>query len=141
MRVVTILEKKYPNFDGLNLTYETLEGLVKHNGPFLDLNKIPQTVKLSTNASSSMEEIRKFLFNKMYRNELVVKKLDKNALMIEKLFLLFIKDIHKLPEQWKYFNGQILSELSQKEKFRVIADYIAGMTDNYLKREYNKFYK
>lgn len=29
---------------------------------------------------------------------------------------------------------------SQKEKFRVIADYIAGMTDNYLKREYDKFY-
>jgi len=45
LRVVTILEKKYPNFDGLNLTYETLEGLVKHNGPFLDLNKIPQTIK------------------------------------------------------------------------------------------------
>ena len=82
-----------------------------------------------------MEEIRNFLFNKMYRNESVVKKLDKNALMIEKLFLLFIKDIHRLPEQWKYFNGQILSELSQKEKFRVIADYIAGMTDNYLKKQ------
>ena len=88
-----------------------------------------------------MEEIRKFLFNKMYRNESVVKKLDKNALMIEKLFLLFIKDIHTLPAQWKHFNGLILSELSKKEKFRVISDYIAGMTDNYLKKEYDKFYK
>ena len=38
------------------------------------------------------------------------------------------------------FNGQILSELPEKEKLRVIADYIAGMTDNYLKREYDKFY-
>ena len=257
LRVVTILEKKYPNFDGLNLTHETLEGLIKHNGPFLDLDKIPQTikdiclildidfrthsslegqvanisddiaylthdfddglreklfslndlrkidiinyilkniennftnikddilihqlirhlisyfindvvsnslkiikknnfknvneiknyrkktVKLSIDASSSMEEIRNFLFHNMYRNESVVKKLDDNALMIEKLFLLFIKDIHRLPKQWKYFNGQILSELSQKEKFRIIADYIAGMTDNYLKREYDKFY-
>ena len=45
LRVVTILEKKYPNFDGLNLTHETLEGLIKHNGPFLDLDKIPQTIK------------------------------------------------------------------------------------------------
>ena len=33
LRVVTKLEKKYPNFDGLNLTWESLEGLVKHNGP------------------------------------------------------------------------------------------------------------
>mgnify|MGYP006264602645 FL=1 len=45
LRVITILEKKYPNFDGLNLTYETLEGLIKHNGPFLDIKKIPQTIK------------------------------------------------------------------------------------------------
>ncbi|MGZ8416402.1 MAG: deoxyguanosinetriphosphate triphosphohydrolase [Methyloceanibacter sp.] len=33
LRVVTELEKKYARFDGLNLTWETLEGLVKHNGP------------------------------------------------------------------------------------------------------------
>tara|TARA_B100000674_G_scaffold187486_1_gene152321 strand:- start:73 stop:1275 length:1203 start_codon:yes stop_codon:yes gene_type:complete len=258
LRVITILEKKYPNFDGLNLTYETLEGLIKHNGPFLDIKKIPQTikdicnlldidfkthsslegqvanisddiaylthdfddglreklftlndlrkiniinhilkniegnfvnikndilihqlirhlisyfindivsnslaiikenkfsnvneirnfgkktVKLSVDASYSMEEIRNFLFKKMYSNETVVNKLNQNVLMIEKLFLLFIEDINKLPQQWKYFNGQILSKLSQTEKLRVITDYIAGMTDNYLKREYDKFYK
>ena len=258
LRVITILEKKYPNFDGLNLTYETLEGLIKHNGPFLDIKKIPKTikdicnlldidfkthsslegqvanisddiaylthdfddglreklftlndlrkiniinhilkniegnfvnikndilihqlirhlisyfindivsnslaiikenkfsnvneirnfgkktVKLSVDASYSMEEIRNFLFKKMYSNETVVNKLNQNVLMIEKLFLLFIEDINKLPQQWKYFNGQILSKLSQTEKLRVITDYIAGMTDNYLKREYDKFYK
>ncbi len=33
LRVVTKLEHRYPRFDGLNLTWETLEGLVKHNGP------------------------------------------------------------------------------------------------------------
>jgi dGTPase len=33
LRVVTALERRYPTFDGLNLTWETLEGLVKHNGP------------------------------------------------------------------------------------------------------------
>ena len=33
LRVVTALERKYAGFDGLNLTWETLEGLVKHNGP------------------------------------------------------------------------------------------------------------
>ncbi|MEZ5843751.1 MAG: deoxyguanosinetriphosphate triphosphohydrolase [Hyphomicrobiaceae bacterium] len=32
-RIVTRLERKYHDFDGLNLTWETLEGLVKHNGP------------------------------------------------------------------------------------------------------------
>jgi dGTPase len=33
LRVVTSLEHRYPDFDGLNLTWETLEGIVKHNGP------------------------------------------------------------------------------------------------------------
>ena len=32
-RVVTKLERRYPAFDGLNLTWETLEGVIKHNGP------------------------------------------------------------------------------------------------------------
>jgi dGTPase len=36
LRVVTALERRYPDFDGLNLTWETLEGLVKHNGPLTD---------------------------------------------------------------------------------------------------------
>ncbi|MGH1457067.1 MAG: deoxyguanosinetriphosphate triphosphohydrolase [Alphaproteobacteria bacterium] len=33
LRVLTTLERKYPNWDGLNLTWETLEGVIKHNGP------------------------------------------------------------------------------------------------------------
>ncbi|MGH6813914.1 MAG: deoxyguanosinetriphosphate triphosphohydrolase [Methylocella sp.] len=35
LRIVTKLERRYATFDGLNLTWETLEGLVKHNGPLL----------------------------------------------------------------------------------------------------------
>ncbi|MBX3428740.1 MAG: deoxyguanosinetriphosphate triphosphohydrolase [Hyphomonadaceae bacterium] len=35
LRVLTKLEHKYPLFDGLNLTWETLEGVVKHNGPLI----------------------------------------------------------------------------------------------------------
>jgi dGTPase len=33
LRVITRLEQHYADFDGLNLTWETLEGLIKHNGP------------------------------------------------------------------------------------------------------------
>src|SRR4249919_3853648 len=36
LRVVTALERRYAAFDGLNLSWETLEGLVKHNGPLTD---------------------------------------------------------------------------------------------------------
>ncbi len=40
LRIVTLLEKKYYNFKGLNLSIETLDGLLKHNGPVLDKSNI-----------------------------------------------------------------------------------------------------
>jgi dGTPase len=43
LRIVTRLEARYAAFDGLNLTWETLEGLVKHNGP-LDHDVLPVTI-------------------------------------------------------------------------------------------------
>jgi dGTPase len=47
-RIVTLLERRYAAFDGLNLTWETLEGTVKHNGPLVGpqaaVRKVPATV-------------------------------------------------------------------------------------------------
>lgn len=36
LRVITNIEKRHPNFNGLNLTWESLEGIVKHNGPIIE---------------------------------------------------------------------------------------------------------
>src|SRR5438309_11632867 len=41
LRVVTALEQRYPEFDGLNLTWEALEGIVKHNGPLTEPGGAP----------------------------------------------------------------------------------------------------
>ncbi|MCC6864413.1 MAG: deoxyguanosinetriphosphate triphosphohydrolase [Rhodobacteraceae bacterium] len=38
LRIVTRLERHYADFDGLNLTWETLEGIAKHNGPVIGAN-------------------------------------------------------------------------------------------------------
>lgn len=42
LRVVTQLENRYAEHDGLNLTWETLEGILKHNGPLIDSDGRPQ---------------------------------------------------------------------------------------------------
>src|SRR6201984_2860630 len=48
LRILTRLEQRYAEFDGLNLTWETLEGTVKHNGPLLrkggDPKHLPATI-------------------------------------------------------------------------------------------------
>src|SRR2546423_5739617 len=41
LRVITSLEHRYPDFDGLNLTWEALEGIVKHNGPLTERSGAP----------------------------------------------------------------------------------------------------
>lgn len=51
LRIVTNLERRYAEFDGLNLSWETLEGLVKHNGPMTDADgngldgPVPQPIR------------------------------------------------------------------------------------------------
>ncbi len=66
LRVVTRLEKKYPGFDGLNLTWESLEGLIKHNGPVvkkgqkkpkleITLGEISKVWDLKLNTYASLE--------------------------------------------------------------------------------------
>jgi dGTPase len=41
LKIVTKLEENYGNFNGLNLSFETLEGIVKHNGPLIGANISP----------------------------------------------------------------------------------------------------
>jgi dGTPase len=41
LRVLTSLEHRYPRFDGLNLSWEALEGVVKHNGPLCERDGTP----------------------------------------------------------------------------------------------------
>src|SRR5437016_7829968 len=41
LRVVALIERRYPEFDGLNLAWETRQGLVQHNGPITDRDGNP----------------------------------------------------------------------------------------------------
>ena len=48
LRILTELETRYAGFDGLNLTWESLEGVVKHNGPIIDGpagDGVPQAIR------------------------------------------------------------------------------------------------
>ena len=62
LRIVNILENKYYNFRGLNLSLETIDGLIKHNGPLKDLTKLNDIMgkrffknKINFNLNASLE--------------------------------------------------------------------------------------
>tara|TARA_B100000989_G_scaffold299025_1_gene292130 strand:- start:10782 stop:11897 length:1116 start_codon:yes stop_codon:yes gene_type:complete len=46
LRIVMLIEKKYLKFDGLNLTLETIDGLIKHNGPLKNIDKVGNIISL-----------------------------------------------------------------------------------------------
>ncbi|MDG2473985.1 MAG: deoxyguanosinetriphosphate triphosphohydrolase, partial [Paracoccaceae bacterium] len=249
IKIVTKLEKNYASFDGLNLTWETLEGIVKHNGPLsmpinyylseynavhgLDLDNFPsceaqvaavsddiaynnhdlsdglraglfelselyglpivgvclrevdklypnidqsrkcheglrrvfaimvedvlsqskknlsQFSNLETDAVRShgkkvigfsndflfqLAQIRKFLFEKMYRHWKVNRLRFKASRVIKDLFDMYFEQPDILPEDW----GNSAKLLDETERARLICDYIAGMTDQYALMEYRK---
>ena len=62
LRIITILENRYYDFKGLNLSIETLDGLIKHNGPVKDLTKLNKILgnnffkkKINFTLNSSLE--------------------------------------------------------------------------------------
>jgi dGTPase len=57
LRVVVLLEARYPTHDGLNLTWETLEGLVKHNGPLLSVAGGPETLPPTIAAYNTLHDL------------------------------------------------------------------------------------
>ena len=58
LRIVTKLERRYAEFDGLNLTWESLEGLVKHNGPLIGPNGECTHGKVVPFLAKLMREVR-----------------------------------------------------------------------------------
>jgi len=60
LRVLTTLERKYPKWNGLNLTWETLEGVVKHNGPYtgkkhIAVTELQKAIDLRLKSHASVE--------------------------------------------------------------------------------------
>ena len=241
LRVVDVLEKRYPNYAGLNLTYEVREGIAKHNSffdkpeaaakgmdkgmPTLEAQVVNvadeiaydnhdlddgltsglidekalarvalwkdaragvrkrfgriseeiakfQTVKtlinqqvtdvigntekrikrlkvrsardvramgrqlvsLSGGMNEKRAELREFLMNRLYRHYRVVRMSDKAVRFIRSLFEIYMNKPEQLPPN-------TAARLKREDKYRVICDYIAGMTDRYAQDEYKKFFE
>ncbi len=255
LRILTTLERKYPNWPGLNLTWETLEGVVKHNGPFtgkphIAVKELQKNMDLRLNTYASIEaqvaaisddiaynnhdiedglraklftlddlqelalvkevvptirkrfpgieddmlvqemirdligamvtdvlaetkrrlvklkpetpeeirkagramvvfsdqmykninELRTFLFARMYRHYTVERIKVKVGRIIPELFTAFSENLKLLPDEWQKRAKERGIEGNKKGTARLVADYIAGMTDRYAIREHERMY-
>ena len=256
VRVLTALEQRYASFDGLNLTWETLEGVVKHNGPitstlrpaiaaldrsidlqlgihasaeaqlanladdiaylshdfddalraglfgFDAISGLPQVssilksitatyghlstsrlthelvrrlisvfvgdllaqssanlaalgadtaddirqagqavIAFSPGMAGDLETIRDFLFTNMWRHYKVNRMTSKARRVVTELFELFMSETNTLPSEWQVHDGQAIAGMVEGARARIIADYIASMTDRYAMLEYQRLFE
>ncbi|SMY09653.1 deoxyguanosinetriphosphate triphosphohydrolase [Flavimaricola marinus] len=82
---------------------------------------------------SDLKQIRSFLFHRMYRAPVVVEMREQVTEVIHDLFPLFMAQPAELPKQWRKDVGDAQGETALA---RIVADYIAGMTDRFAIQEH-----
>ena len=96
---------------------------VRLNGPMIDF---------SIEMAEKQLELKQFLRKSLYLHPKVTEMTDKAAKTIEGLFKVYMDDLNLIPSDYQ--------SIGKEEKPRVIADYIAGMTDRFAIREYKKLH-
>ena len=91
-------------------------------------------VAMSGRMQALRKPMREFLTENLYQHYRVVRMSNKAARFITSLFNVYIDQPEQLPPT-------TVARLKEEDKYRVICDYIAGMTDRYALDEYKKFFE
>jgi len=92
---------------------------------------VPLPLGFSKETAKQLKELKKLLYNKLYRHEMIVRKMYAGKQCIRGLYGAFMDDTALLPTLQKEL-------LEQRYKHRVVADYIASMTDRYALKTYQE---
>jgi len=102
-----------------------------------DIRQFDQPVVAFSSAMVQKDRaIKSFLFEHMYRHPSVTKETEAARDIVRELFQGFMETPERLPDQWRQLTGPAGSD----ETARVIADYIAGMTDRYAERAHRDLF-
>jgi dGTPase len=135
-----LVKKDYSSIDEVRWVHETIrrimhklisdicktssENLLKSKPETIDeIRVLPQLINLSKNMAQSQIELKRFLRHFLYEHERVIEMTDNAKKIIKDLFFYFINDPSLMP---KAFHNK-----SKENLPRVVADYLAGMTDRY----------
>lgn len=119
----------------VNDIIENSERMIKKKGikNLGDVYSSQALIKFSSKLESKNSELKDFLRENLYRHYKVVKMQEKSKRIIEALFTVYLKNINQLPPQF-------IKTIDEFGKERVVADYIAGMTDRFAQDEYERLF-
>lgn len=123
--VSDLIEHSRGNLENAGL--KSLPELLEHTG---NLDK-PPLINYSSGMEERVKELKVFLFHNLYRHAEVVKMNERAAHIVSRIFDFVSQEPRMLPEE--YF-----ARIESYGKERVVADFIAGMTDRYAMRWNNE---
>jgi len=153
--VINSNRKKWKNIENKRLIHETIRNLINemiedvvseykniiHKNNFKSVEDIRnhnnKVISFSQKMFIDNQKLRKFLFEKMYKHTIVNRMTLKAKSIVADLFDAFSSDISILPSEWREIADNAKSD---KELYRTISDYIAGMTDRYAVMEHKRLY-
>ncbi|AOP34214.1 deoxyguanosinetriphosphate triphosphohydrolase [Leptospira tipperaryensis] len=125
-----------------NLTNAMVSDLIRNISSQLETNQVRsrgdlakiwkegvRIANFSEDVNTKFRELKSFLYERLYRHEDLVRMSDYGKKVIESLFDYFLKHPEKIPETYK-------ERIEEESLYRVISDYVAGMTDRYAEKIY-----
>ena len=149
LRVVTLLEKKYYDYDGLNLSIEALDGLIKHNGKITNTNKLNSILgknffkgKIKLKKQPSLEaQIASISDDIAYNSHDLEDGIKANLFKIEELKdIVILNDIvvKNLNNKRKKDNQIIVRQIVREIINEMVEDIILNIKHNLKKNKINK---
>jgi dGTPase len=97
-------------------------------------------IAFSAPMAADLECLRDFLFEHMWRHFKVNRMTSKAKRVVTDLFVLFMSEPNTLPRDWQFSDATPLADLTSTKRARIIADYIASMTDRYAIIEHQRLF-
>jgi len=149
---------KYPELTGNRCVHETIRRMIGEQ--VVDLvetskanlleadpqsiddvrNHDKQLISFSKDMITRSQELKKFLRENLYFHHKVYRMTRKAHQVIEALFNVFMEDLRLLPPEHLQLAREALLESGEAGQARIIADYVAGMTDRYATKEYARLF-
>ncbi len=144
LRIVMFLENKYLKFQGLNLTLETLDGLLKHNGSFYDFDKLDSIIgikkfknKIKFQNNTSLEaQIASISDDIAYNNHDIQDGIKAKLFTLNELI-----EINFFKEIYKSYKRNIKRENKDIIIYQIIRDSINLMVKDIIRNSINKIKK
>jgi len=128
-QVIDLVETSRANLKEANP--ESIDAVRQHHEPL---------ISFSDEMRSRNQELKKFLRENLYFHHKVYRMTRKAHQVIEALFSAFMEDIRLLPPEHQQYVRKAQLETGKTGQARVIADYVAGMTDRYATGEYQRLF-